>query len=185
MVSYWRILFLVCEEQLSTRSYRGKAWWNHYGTASISYFFLRCELLVSKWWSGGDFCLTCLTQPHMWCNPPYHTQLCFPNIYCFSPNWGWNVTRLKVDFSSPAIHHYPKKQSVKLQDLRGWVYWNGRWYRRVYKLQLQHECTFCKLTLKHSQNHLHIWLIKESKRFPIVPIWSKFIITSHIGYISF
>lgn len=65
MVSYWRIPFTVCEEKLSTRSCRGKVWWNHYGTASISYLFLRYELSVSKWWSGGDSCLTCLTQPDM------------------------------------------------------------------------------------------------------------------------
>jgi len=144
---------------------------------------------MNCWYPNGDqeeILVWPVLHNHI-CSVIHHTILncVFPIFTVFLQIEGEMLQGLKVDFSSPAIHYYPKKQRVKLQVFRGWVYWHGRWYRRVYKLQLQHECTFCKLTLKHSQNHLHIWLIKESKRFPIVPIWSKFVITSHIGYISF
>lgn len=144
---------------------------------------------MNCWYPNGDqeeILVWPVLHNHI-CSVIHHTILncVFPIFTVFLQIEGEMLQGLKVDFSFPAIHYYPIKQRVKLQVFRGWVYWHGRWYRRVYKLQLQHECTFCKLTLKHSQNHLHIWLIKESKRFPIVPIWSKFVITSHIGYISF
>jgi hypothetical protein len=45
-----------------------------------------------------------------------------------------------------------KNETARLQ---GVSILTWQWYCRVYKLQLQHECTFCKLTLKHSQNDLH------------------------------
>jgi hypothetical protein len=119
---------------------------------------------VNCWYPNGD-------QDEIFVWPVLHNHICsvihhtilncvFPIFTVFLQIEGEMLQGLRLTSAPLQSIIIQKNETARLQ---GVSILTWQWYCRVYKLQLQHECTFCKLTLKHSQNDLHIWLIKESK----------------------